>query len=95
MVASSVVLKKIQCQSLGMIVCERLNALKSGKRAALTGNGPTTDVRRPAQQIIVAEAFDQVIVDHPSGLHEGVANGGADKTEATLFEVLAHGVGLG
>ena len=45
--------------------------------------------------LIVPKAIDGVIVDHPDGLHEGVADGRAGEAEASAFEVFAHGVGLG
>ena len=32
--------------------------------------------------LTVAEAIDGVVVDHAGGLHEGVADGGADELEA-------------
>src|SRR5436190_9580341 len=41
-----------------------------------------------------AETIDCVIVDHADGLHEGVADGGADEFEAALEEVFAHRIGL-
>lgn len=37
-------------------------------------------------------AFDQVVVDHAAGLHEGIANGRAYEFETGLFECLTHGV---
>ena len=40
-------------------------------------------------QLLVPEAGFQVVVDQSSGLHEGVADGGADKAEAALQEVFA------
>ena len=43
----------------------------------------------------MAEAVCQVVVAHADGLHEGVADGGADEAEAVLFEGLAHGAGNG
>ena len=39
----------------------------------------------------VTKAVGRVVVYHAAGLHEGVANGGAYKGEATAFQVLAHG----
>ena len=38
----------------------------------------------------MTEAVDRMVVDHATGLHECVADGGAHKSEATLFEILAH-----
>src|SRR5579862_3953728 len=35
-----------------------------------------------------------MVIDHPDCLHESVANGRADKIEATFAEVLAHGIRL-
>src|SRR5439155_8928320 len=36
-----------------------------------------------------------MIVDHADGLHEGIANGAADKLEAAFLQILAHGIGFG
>src|SRR6185369_224518 len=36
------------------------------------------------------EAGHEVVVDHSGGLHEGVADGGADEGEAALLQLLAH-----
>ncbi len=36
-----------------------------------------------------------MVIDHADGLHEGVADGGADEFEAALFEGFAHGIGGG
>jgi len=33
-----------------------------------------------------------VVVGHSRGLHEGIANGGTDKPEASVFQVFAHGL---
>jgi hypothetical protein len=43
----------------------------------------------------VAEAGGEVVVDHANGLHEGVADGGADEGEAAGFEGFGHGFGFG
>src|SRR5579859_5864754 len=43
--------------------------------------------------LLVSEAAHQMVVDHPGRLHEGVAYGGADETEAPLRKGLAHLVG--
>ena len=37
------------------------------------------------------ETIDGVVVDHADGLHEGIADSGADKPEAALFQFLAQG----
>ena len=42
----------------------------------------------------VAEAAHDVVVYKPGGLHEGVADGGADEGEAVGAEGFAHGAGL-
>ena len=44
-------------------------------------------------QFIMAEAGNNMIVDHTGALHQGVANGGAHKSEALLFQLLAQLVG--
>lgn len=46
-----------------------------------------------ATKFRVARAVDEVIVDHSSGLHVGIHDGGADELEAALAEVFAEGVG--
>jgi len=35
-----------------------------------------------------------VVVHHARGLHEGVANRGADERESAFLQIFAHGVGL-
>ena len=35
-----------------------------------------------------------MVVDHAHGLHEGIANGGADEFEAPCLQGLAHGFAL-
>ena len=37
-------------------------------------------------------ACHQMIVHQPGGLHEGIADRGADKTETAFFEIRAHGI---
>ena len=44
-------------------------------------------------ELAVAEAGGGVVVNHTNGLHEGVADGGADEAEAAFFQVLTYGVG--
>src|SRR5882672_10079672 len=48
-----------------------------------------------APDLSMPKTASQVIVDHPGGLHEGVADGGPDKVEATAFQILAHRDGFG
>ena len=43
----------------------------------------------------MAGAPQFMIVDHADSLHEGVADGGADKIEAALFQGPGHGIRLG
>jgi hypothetical protein len=43
---------------------------------------------------LVAETIGGVVVDQSDCLHEGVADGGSDKFEASLFQVPAHGLGF-
>jgi hypothetical protein len=45
-------------------------------------------------KLIIPEAADQMVVDHADGLHEGVANRGADELEAVVFQRFAHGMRL-
>ena len=42
----------------------------------------------------IPEAVDSVVVDHAYCLHEGVADCGADKFEASSFELFAHVIRL-
>ncbi len=41
-----------------------------------------------AAAVLVAEAGDQVVVDHAGGLHEGVDDGRADEFESARAELL-------
>ena len=41
-----------------------------------------------AAAVLVAEAGDQMVVDHAGGLHEGVDDGRADEFEAARAELL-------
>ena len=42
--------------------------------------------------LTVPEAARGVVVDHADGLHEGVADGGADESEAAFLEILREGI---
>src|SRR6478672_5214154 len=46
-------------------------------------------------QLSVPVALDEMVVDHPYRLHEGIADRAADEPEAAALQVLAHRVGLG
>src|SRR5579871_544761 len=49
-------------------------------------------------EFTMPETIDQMVVDHPHGLHKGVADRAAHEREATPLQVLTHGVrfrGLG
>ena len=46
-------------------------------------------------QVRVTVAVLSVVHDHARSLHEGVADGRADKSEASFFQGFAHGFGLG
>ena len=50
---------------------------------------------QPLSAFLDPEAAVEVVVDHAAGLHEGVADGGADKGEPAAAQVLAHGLGFG
>ena len=54
----------------------------------------TTTLSRDELHVLIAKASDQVIVHHADGLHEGVADRGADELEAAAEEIFAHSVGL-
>ncbi len=43
---------------------------------------------------LIAEAIDCVVIDHSGRLHEGVTDRGANKVEASLLQIFAHGVGF-
>src|SRR5438045_6554057 len=45
--------------------------------------------------LTVPEAARDMVVHHAHGLHERVADGGADESEPALLEVLAHGLRCG
>ena len=40
----------------------------------------------------MADALDRMVVDHADGLHERIADDGADEGESPSLEVFAHGV---
>src|SRR5947209_18477111 len=50
---------------------------------------------RAPGDLCVAEAIDGMVVDHPDGLHESVADGGTGELEAPALQVAAQGVGFG
>ena len=52
-----------------------------GERQALA-TAYTVCSQERLRYLAVAKAGDEVVVDHAGGLHEGVADRGADKTEA-------------
>jgi hypothetical protein len=41
-------------------------------------------------KLLPAKTFDVVVVDHPHGLHEGIANGRPDKGETLTLQFFAH-----
>jgi hypothetical protein len=43
---------------------------------------------------VIAEAADQMVINHSNGLHEGVTNRRADKLETATLQILAQHVGL-
>ena len=43
-------------------------------------------------ELIVAETANQMVVHHAHGLHEGIADRGADERESALLQVFAHGI---
>ena len=52
---------------------------------AYTVSSPLQGKQKRLRYLAVAEAGDEVVVDHAGGLHEGVADRGSDKTEAAFF----------
>src|SRR6185295_10114031 len=57
---------------------------------------PATDSSRgTSAQLTITEAVDRVVVDHPDGLHERIANRRSDEAEAARQEILAQRVGFG
>src|SRR5260370_42448686 len=46
------------------------------------------------EDLTMSKAVDDVVVDHPDGLHVRIDDGRADEGEATALQILAHGVGL-
>jgi len=60
-----------------------------GERRALatayTVRSPLQGKQEWLRYLAVAKAGDEVIVDHAGGLHEGVADRRADKTEAAFL----------
>jgi hypothetical protein len=41
---------------------------------------------------VIAEAADQMVINHSNGLHEGVTNRRADKLETATLQILAQHV---
>jgi len=56
---------------------ERLNAIES---TATNGEMP------------IPKTLDKMIIHHADRLHKRIANRGADKVEATPFQIFAHGI---
>ena len=52
------------------------------------------DATASALDLTIPEAASEVVVDHSGGLHESVADGGADKSKTAALQVFAHGDGL-
>src|SRR5206468_2390392 len=46
-------------------------------------------------QFRMAKAANDVVIDHPDRLHEGVTDRGTDELEAPPFQVFAQGIRLG
>ena len=42
--------------------------------------------------LVAAKAIPSMVIDHAGGLHERVADCGADEAEAATLQVLAHDV---
>jgi hypothetical protein len=51
--------------------------------------------REGSAQHTVAEAIHYMVVYHPHGLHESVADGGPDEVEAALLKIFADRIGIG
>jgi hypothetical protein len=56
------------------------------------GRGRPRHTFSSSGELLVAEAGGQMVVHHAYGLHEGVADGGADEGESALLQVFAYGV---
>ena len=56
------------------------------------GEGARSTLLAQRGELLVAEADGQMVVYHAYGLHEGVADGGADERESALLQVFAHGI---
>ena len=41
---------------------------------------------------LISKTIDDVIVDHADGLHEGVADSGADKVESAFFQIFTESI---
>ena len=68
-------------------------ALKSKRKpSAGLGKLVNQDLRIIRQTLLarIAKAAARVVVDHASGLHESVADGGSGESETAAFEVFAH-----
>jgi hypothetical protein len=38
---------------------------------------------------VIAEAIYDVVIHHPDGLHEGIANGRSDEVKSPLLQIVA------
>src|SRR5690242_6939424 len=63
--------------------------------SGLSGGDPQRQGWSEPLNLGIAEAVDQMVVDHADRLHVGVDDRRSDKAEAALLQVLAERVGLG
>jgi hypothetical protein len=59
---------------------------KAGGQNARHGSSP----QRQRRQLCVTEAVNDMVIDHPSGLHKSVANRCSYELKAALSQILAH-----
>src|SRR5262245_15508570 len=72
------------------------SAIAVGNRLTVAPPIPSATVlARPPGQLRTAEAIDEVIVDHPDGLHERIADGRPHEYKAAIAQCLGHGTALG
>ncbi len=68
----------------------RMRALGSSTGSAWSRLASIVGLSSEGLHFSPAETLHDVIVHHPNGLHEGIANGGTDKGKTAPLQLLAH-----
>src|SRR5437763_7129245 len=73
------------------VAVRQATVTKAAARGECSVSLPTP---RPTAEVHVARAGDEVVVDHASGLHQGVADCRTDELESAPQQVAAQRIGL-